>query len=164
MRNRHYIVAGLSDADMLWLLSMGKLRKLKAGEALVSAGRAVQDLFFVTHGSLAVMLADGGRVAELGVGDVVGEMSFIEQHPPSASVRAEEASEVLAISRQTIIARFDEEPIFAARFYRALSIFLSARLRETTASARTAEERREADKAAEVAGARMGRLLKLFRS
>jgi signal-transduction protein with cAMP-binding, CBS, and nucleotidyltransferase domain len=63
MRNMSYIVAGLSDADMIWLLSMGKLRKLKPGERLVAAGRPVKELFFILGGSLEVRLANGTRVA-----------------------------------------------------------------------------------------------------
>ena len=31
MGKTHYIVAGLGDADMVWLLSMGKLRTFKPG-------------------------------------------------------------------------------------------------------------------------------------
>ena len=160
MRNTHYIVAGLSDADMIWLLSMGKLRSLKPGDALVTAGRAVQDLFFVTRGSFAVTLKDGAHIATLRNGDVVGEMSFIERHPPSASVRAAETAEVLGIPREAILARFKQEPEFAARFYCALATFLSARLRETTAAVRSAQEHEDTQKAADAAGARFGNLFK----
>jgi len=152
MQNVRYITAGLSDADMLWLLSVGKLRSLKAGERLVAAGKMPAELFFVTHGTLGVVLDDGRRVAELRHGDVVGEMSFVEQNAPGASVLAEEQSEVLAIPRKLILSRFEEEPLFAARFYRALAVFLSERLRDTTAAVRiaSAEElrREKADKAA----------------
>lgn len=152
MQNARYIAAGLSDSDMLWLLSVGKLRRLKAGETLVAAGKAINDLFFVTSGLLGVMLPDGKRVAQLHRGDVVGEMSFVERHSPLVSVVAEEATEMLCIPRKLILQRFEQEPVFAARFYRALAVFLSERLRETTAvvKAATEEESRlaKADKAA----------------
>jgi len=152
MQNARYIAAGLSDSDMLWLLSVGKLRRLNIGERLVTAGKAIPDLFFVTNGLLGVMLGDGSRVAQLHTGDVVGEMSFVERHSPLVSVIAEESTEVLAIPRKLILDRFEQEPVFAARFYRALAVFLSERLRDTTAAVKAAaeeEERREkADKAA----------------
>lgn len=159
MQNARYIAAGLSDADMLWLLSVGKLRTLNAGERLVAAGKPLAELFFVTSGKLGVVLDDGGRVAQLHHGDVVGEMSFIERHPPVVSVWAEERTEILAIPRKQILDRFEREPEFAARFYRALAVFLSERLRDTTAAVSVAtEEERKRDKADKAARARFARL------
>jgi CRP/FNR family cyclic AMP-dependent transcriptional regulator len=158
MQNARYIAAGLSDADMLWLLSMGKLRSLKSGEKLVVAGKPIADLFFVTSGLLGVVHDEGIRVAQLLRGDVVGEMSFVERHAPRVSVAAEEPSEVLAIPRKLILQRFEEEPVFAARFYRALSVFLSERLRETTAAVRVAAEDESRVKADKAARARFARL------
>ena len=157
MQNARYIAAGLSDADMLWLLSVGKLRRLRDGEVLVAAGKPVDDLFFVTSGQLVVRLPDGTNVAHLIQGDVVGEMSFVERHSPLVTVAAEAPTEMLAIPRRLILERFEQEPVFAARFYRALAVFLSERLRETTAAVRAQadEQHVQADKAAR---ARFGKL------
>jgi CRP-like cAMP-binding protein len=127
-----YLVAGLSDADMVWLLSCGKLRTLRAGERLVEIGRPFGDLFFILAGTLEVVRGDGTHIATIGAGEVVGEMSFVDDQPPSVSVRASEATEVLCTPRSDILARFGSDALFAARFYRALAKFLSDRLRETT--------------------------------
>jgi CRP/FNR family cyclic AMP-dependent transcriptional regulator len=163
MRNLLHVAAGLTDNDMLWLLSMGKLRKLKPGERLVQAGKPIADLFFVTGGSLAVLLADGTHVATLGAGDVIGEMSFVERQAPSASVRSEEASEVMCVPRDLILARFEQDPEFGVRFYRALAVFLSERLRETTAAVRMSEaERKEQDQGRTASTDRFSRLTGMF--
>ncbi|MES2497188.1 MAG: cyclic nucleotide-binding domain-containing protein [Pseudomonadota bacterium] len=158
MQNARYIAAGLSDADMLWLLSMGKLRVLRPGDVLVAAGKPVNDLFFVIDGLLAVRLDDGTRIAELHRGDVVGEMSFVERHSPLVSVVAVDATEMLAIPRKLILERFAQEPVFAARFYRALAVFLSERLRETTAAVRAQAKDVRDDTADKEARARFSRL------
>lgn len=160
MRNARYIAAGLSDADMLWLLSVGKLRRLAPGERLVAAGKTVNDLFFVIAGELAVKLDDGTVVAHLHEGDVVGEMSFVERHSPLVSVVAEGPAEMLVIARKLILDRFEQEPVFAARFYRALAVFLSERLRETTAAVRAASEDLRHEKADKAARARFSRLFR----
>ncbi len=139
MRETPSIVAGLSDADMVWLLSIGKLRTIRAGERLVEIGRPVDDLYFVIRGRLAVLTPADVAVATLGESEVIGEMSFVDRRPPTVSVRAEERSELLMIPRQTILDRFDREPVFAARFYRAIALFLAERLRETTAAVRPGE-------------------------
>jgi CRP/FNR family cyclic AMP-dependent transcriptional regulator len=160
MQNARYIAAGLSDADMLWLLSVGKLRALNSGERLVAAGKTLTEIYFVTSGRLGVKLDDGNDVAQLEQGDVVGEMSFIERHPPVVSVFAAERSEILAIPRKLILDRFEREPDFAARFYRAIAVFLSERLRDTTTAVSLATEeqnrREKLDKAARA------RFVKLF--
>ena len=129
-----HLVAGLTDADMIWMLSEGSLRRLRGGERPIEAGRPVADLFFVIAGALAVTLPDGSQIASLGEGEVFGEMSFLESRPPGATVRATDKAEVLAVPRERILVRFQQEPAFAARFYRALATFLSVRLRETTSS------------------------------
>lgn len=162
MREAPYIVAGFSDADMIWLLSMGSLRTLKPAEMLVERGRAVTDLFFVMRGALAVQLADGRIVATLTEGDVVGEMSFVEQHPPSTTVKATDRAEVLGIPRGVILERFDREPAFAARFYRGIGVFLSDRLRQTTAALHGAEADHPAPAAVAAAGDRFRRLTRLL--
>ncbi len=159
MQNARYIAAGLSDADMLWLLSVGKLRLLKHAEKLVTAGKTLTDIYFVTSGRLSVLLGDGTKVANLHQGDVVGEMSFIERHAPVVSVIADEPTEILTIPRKLILDRFEAEPLFASRFYRALAIFLSERLRDTTASVRLpSEEQNKRDKADKAARARFAKL------
>ncbi|KQX22731.1 MULTISPECIES: Crp/Fnr family transcriptional regulator [unclassified Sphingomonas] len=158
MQNARYIAAGLSDADMLWLLSVGKLRGLRPGDRLVAPGKPVNDLFFVIGGLLEVRLDDGTRVAELHQGDVVGEMSFVERHSPLVSVVAAEPTEMLAIPRKLILDRFEQEPVFAARFYRALAVFLSERLRETTAAVRAQAKDLHDDKADKAARLRFSRL------
>jgi CRP/FNR family cyclic AMP-dependent transcriptional regulator len=136
MRSAQYIVAGLNDADMIWLLSQGHLRSVRPRERLVEAGKPVMHLFFVIRGRLAVVTAAGATVTTLYESDVIGEMSFIEQRAPSVSVvGSAEKAEVLEIPRDTILKRFEQEPVFAARFYRALAVYLSARLRETTQAA-----------------------------
>jgi CRP-like cAMP-binding protein len=159
MQNVRYIAAGLSDADMIWLLSAGRLRVLKPGDRLVTAGKALTDIFFITGGRLAVMRDGGDLVAHLHEGDVVGEMSFIERHAPIVSVVADQRAEVLVISRKTILDHFEHEPTFAARFYRALATFLSERLRDTTRAVRVAnEEELRREKADQAARARFARL------
>ncbi|WP_156679810.1 Crp/Fnr family transcriptional regulator [Sphingomonas profundi] len=140
MREVHSILAGLSDADMVWLLSVGSLRTLKTGERLVEAKRPIDDLFFVVGGSLVVLRADNSRVATLNEGQVIGEMSFIDRTPPSVTVRADARTEVLMIPRNALEQRFEREPVFAARFYRAIAFVLSERLRRTTAALRPAHE------------------------
>ncbi len=131
MRRALYILADLEDRDLIWLRQMGELLRLAAGDTLIKAGQEVHDLFFVIEGKLSVLLPNGERVSYLAVGDVIGEMSFVEKRLPSTSVIAETDCVLLAVPRGAILARFATDAAFAARFYRALAVFLSDRLRST---------------------------------
>lgn len=133
MRKALYILGDLEDRDLIWLSRAGTVRSLAPGETLISAGREIAELYFVTDGRLAVTTGSGEAVAILSLGEVVGEMSFVEKRPPVASVAAIEESRVLAVPRGAILAEFERDTGFAARFYRALAVFLSDRLRSATA-------------------------------
>ncbi len=131
MKKALYILADMDDRDILWISQAGRLRELAPGETLIAAGQPVSELYFVTEGSLEVTVG-GHPVARLTTGDVIGEMSFVEKRPPSASVRALDNAHVLAIPRDAILAAFEADHGFAARFYRALAVFLSDRRRTAT--------------------------------
>ncbi len=132
MRKALYILADLDDRDIGWLAKAGKVRTLGDGEALITAGRPVHDLFFVTDGRLQVTSPAGQRLADLELGEVVGEMSFVEKRLPSATVKALGTARVLAVPRVAMLEEFARDHGLAMRFYRALAVFLSDRLRTAT--------------------------------
>jgi CRP/FNR family cyclic AMP-dependent transcriptional regulator len=70
-----------------------------------------------------------GAIARLASGEVVGEMSFVDNTPPSATVRTGAGAKLLAVDKRDLAERMQADPPFAARFYRALAMFLSDRLR-----------------------------------
>jgi CRP/FNR family transcriptional regulator, cyclic AMP receptor protein len=77
------------------------------------------------EGSLSVTtrMTLGQEIAILSGGDVVGEMSFIDTRPPSATVFAKQTAIVLSIPRALLEAKLRLDVAFAARFYRALADF-----------------------------------------
>ena len=89
-------------------------------------------LTFVLDGLFAVHLSrnESAPVALLGPGELVGEISFLENLPATASVVAIEDSRVLCIARSDLLQRISADLAFATDFYRALARMLSRRLRE----------------------------------
>ncbi len=162
MRKALYILGDLEDRDLIWLRQAGELRKVPAGETLIRAGREVRHLFFVIEGELSVTAAESERISGLAVGDVVGEMSFVEKRLPSASVSANTDCLLLAVPREAILARFSSDAAFAARFYRALAVFLSDRLRTAGGGADSDELDEGVLDALHVAGDRFIRLIGLL--
>ena len=62
-------------------------RHVTAGESLYVQGDAADGCFVIEHGS-AEVLGDGHRIAEVGPGELVGEIALLRQVPRTASVRA----------------------------------------------------------------------------
>ena len=133
MRKVLYILGQLGDEDIEWLIANGRRERVPAGAVLIHEGRTIDAVYVVLDGLLSVATAalQDKDLAQLGAGEIVGEMSFVDARPPSASVRARRDSLVLAIPRSRLAAKLEQDVAFAARFYRAVAVFLSDRLRNT---------------------------------
>ncbi len=136
MRKVLYLFGYLTDADVEWMIGHGDCQRLRAGAVLIREGQPAPALYLLLSGTLEVSFGAAGRApVRMASGEVVGEMSFIDARPPSATVAAVDDAVVLAVARPVLQAKLDGEPAFAARFYRAMAVFLSHRLREVGARA-----------------------------
>jgi CRP/FNR family transcriptional regulator, cyclic AMP receptor protein len=134
MKNVLFILGQLTDLDADWLAATGRKVKLAAGDTLVAEGRAVDAVSIVLEGELVSSHEGAGReLRRMGPGEVVGEMSFIDASPPSATVRALTRGVVLQVPRLALAQRLASDDGFGARFYRAMAMMLSDRLRTATA-------------------------------
>ncbi len=135
MRKILFLFGTLNDHDVEWMVSAGRVRSVPAGDVLVTQGHEIEAVYIILDGVFAVsvnaQLAQR-EISRMYAGDVVGELSFVDSRPPSATVTAIHHSRVLCISRVDLRGKL-EEPGFASRFYRALALFLADRLRSTTA-------------------------------
>jgi CRP-like cAMP-binding protein len=134
MRKVLFLFGQLNDDDVEWMLRAGRRRALRQDEVLIEQGVPVEDIYFLLEGKLAVWLkpkrGPEKEIARLNAGEIVGEMSFVDARPPSATVKAVEDSTVFGISKAVLSAKLQADPGFAARFYRALAIYLSTTVRE----------------------------------
>jgi CRP/FNR family transcriptional regulator, cyclic AMP receptor protein len=131
MRSALYIIGILDDTDLVWLAAKGARRTLAEGVAIVHEGVPSDSLFLLLDGELVVRTEGAGEVARLQVGDVIGEVSFVDSRPPTATVAAVRPSIALAVPRELLRDKLQTDQGFASRFYRSLAIFLADRLRST---------------------------------
>ena len=177
MRKVLYIMGQLSDDDIEWMIANGAPRQLAPGDKLIHEGQPIEALYIVLDGALVVTAASSGEaaIAQLGAGEIIGEISFVDSRPPSATVTALQTSTVFALDRARLYGKLEGDPWFAARFYRSVSVFLADRLRNTVsqlgygaATRRTSELEYQGELDATVldnvhlAGARFDRMLKRF--
>ena len=170
MRKVLYILGQLSDTDVDWLAKTGQRIKHSKGSVLIQYGVPSDSLFFILDGEVSIQTNKGFELARIGSGEGLGEMSLVDSRPPSASVTASEDTYVLAVSKSQLKAKLVSDTGFAARFYRAIAIFLSERMRSTVGrmgygsdEEDSAEEEGELDSNlldnVHLAGARFERLL-----
>jgi CRP-like cAMP-binding protein len=170
MRKVLLIFSELTDADVEWLSRAGERIHVDAGATLVPLGARVESIWFVLDGALSVHTAAGTQLALMGSGEIVGEMSLVDPAPTAVSVRVASDATLLRISDDAVRAKLKADPAFAARFYRALCVFMASRLRSTTRRMGYGTDAEDADAGDELnedlldnvhlAGARFDRMLR----
>ena len=76
------------------------------GDVLFRRGESGQHAYFIEKGAVDVIIEKDGEdfvIAHLGAGEIIGEMSMIDDEPRSATVVATEDTEVIVIQRSRFI-------------------------------------------------------------
>src|SRR5215813_4479742 len=127
----------LRPEDVHWMLATAELRTIPSNGVLVREDDPSETIFFIADGLFeAYIYGDSTsrlKVGQLGPGEIVGEISWLDGKPISATVRALETSSVIALSIPVLERKLAEDPAFAARFFRAVATLEAKRLRTTTA-------------------------------
>lgn len=131
MRKVLYFFGHFLDADMEWIARHGKRRHVRKDEVIITQGKSLGELFIVLSGKISIRASASLEFATVGGGDILGEMSLIESRAPVATAVAVEPGEVLALDFLVLRAHLNSDPGFAARFYLAIAMFLSDRMRST---------------------------------
>jgi CRP-like cAMP-binding protein len=123
----------LNNSDLDWFVQKGKKQIITTDRLLIKEGKVSDALYIVVSGSFSVAIEsqDHKELAIISEGEIVGEVSFIDTRPPLASVRSLEESVVLSIPRVQLLSKLQQDINFSSRFYRAICLCLSDRLRGT---------------------------------
>jgi CRP-like cAMP-binding protein len=114
------------QADLDWIIDTSDHRELRAGTVLITQGGQSEGIYVLLEGQLSVSLNGLDEpIAMVMPGQFVGEISFLDSRPTSATVKAHSDAKVLRIGRTEIEARLSRHPRFAARFYQALGMRLA---------------------------------------
>ncbi|WBX76774.1 cyclic nucleotide-binding domain-containing protein [Tenacibaculum ovolyticum] len=133
MKRVLFLLGHLNDLDIEWMINNGSKAELEVGDRLISKGQTIESLYIILSGQLSISDGESEKhITNIGAGEIVGEMSFLESRPPSVSVIATESVTVYSISRELMNSRLASNLEFKANFYYAISLFLSNRLRITT--------------------------------
>jgi CRP-like cAMP-binding protein len=125
----HRLLRNIPAGALQALLEGCETLDLTAGEVLLTPGQANHTLYFLLTGRLRVHLdsPESGNSFPIQPGEVIGEMSIIENRPVSAWVVAEEACTLLAMPEQV----FWQDFVSIPQATRSLLRLLIARVRKT---------------------------------
>jgi extracellular factor (EF) 3-hydroxypalmitic acid methyl ester biosynthesis protein len=133
----------LRPDDIHWMLASSELRAIPANAVLVREDDPSDTIFFIADGLFEVYVFDGSanrtQVGRLGPGEIIGEISWLDRKPISATVRALEPSTVMALGVIALERKLAADAGFAARLFRAIATLTAERLRTTTSQVRRAE-------------------------
>ncbi len=131
MRKVLYILGQLDDLDVQWLVRVGRKRALADGDVLVRQGVHAPSLYILIEGQTMVTIAGVEPVVMLNPGEMIGELSFVDSTPPSATVTAAGPCTVLEVPKTGLKEKIAADVGFGFRFYKAMALFLADRLRAT---------------------------------
>jgi signal transduction histidine kinase len=133
------LFTGLSRDDLERLYEMAETVNIKAGEVLIEEGSPGDALYVALSGRFEVSKRSGERdvpISACGPGDMIGEMSLVDQTPRTASVRAIEDASLLKISRTA----FEQLLLQSPQAALAVLHTVMARLRNTELMLRQSEK------------------------
>jgi CRP-like cAMP-binding protein len=119
------LFAACSKRDLGRIAALVDEIDVPEGRILTKEGDPGWECFVIAEGN-ATATVRGRRAAPLGPGDVVGEMSLLDQGPRSATVTARSDMHLLVLASRSFSALIDEFPLVARRIMAGLA----GRLRE----------------------------------
>jgi CRP-like cAMP-binding protein len=120
MLERVELFAGLEPAAREAVAERLSEADFEAGELLVREGDAGTGLFLIVDGT-ADVIRDGHRIATLGPGEFVGELSVLDRRPRLANVIARTPIRSLALASWDLEALIRQDPAIAMALLRGLA-------------------------------------------
>ena len=142
-----------SADELVIIFSIAQIQQFAESEILVSNQETTSDLYFILQGQLKIEIpVPNGETKDflLTPGTVVGEQSFLDNEPRSATVIAETSCLIASFNESSFRDLTRTHPDIALRIIRQLSRILSQRLRrldlfDAAELAREAERKRLAE-------------------
>jgi len=114
------LFAGCSKKDLEKIAKAADEITMPAGTIIVDQGQTGREAFVILSGT-ATVKRNGKKVATIGEGNVVGELSLLDHGPRTASVICETDCDLLVISQRHFLGVLDEVPALAHKLLGTLA-------------------------------------------
>jgi CRP/FNR family transcriptional regulator, cyclic AMP receptor protein len=132
------IFEGIPRATIDKLADSGRFLSLSKGDVVIQEGDKVTSIYCLLKGEVDILLPDDLEeyddltlVNMLVDGECIGEYSFVDEQPASATVRANTDIELLELSHDVLRGAFEADCDLRAQLYKNLLESLVERLRNT---------------------------------
>ncbi len=119
------LFSSCSTKDLEKIAKAGDELVMPAGSMIVDQGQTGREAFIVLEGTVTVK-RNGKKVATLGAGTVVGELSLLDHGPRTATVICDTDCRLMLITQRHFLAVVDDVPALAHK----LLASLAGRIRE----------------------------------
>lgn len=121
----------LQERELLRIMQVAEVQAFEAGQTVFSEGDRGDELFIVLSGAVEISRM-GSVLSEAGPGDHIGEMALIRSMPRSATVKALEAAELIALRRSDFFEILRKEHEMAVKLLWQFLGVLADRLDQTS--------------------------------
>jgi hypothetical protein len=124
---------GLRPSQARVVVLMGEVRRFEPGQHVIRQGEEGKEMYVLLNGKADVLVggeAAKQRIAQLGRGDVCGEMGLVRHNLRGADVVATSDVEVLAVNERFLTRIQRRYPRIAAKVFLNLTRILSDRLEQ----------------------------------
>ncbi len=115
------LFSSCSSKDLERIAKAGYQVTLAKGKTMTKQGEPGREAFIILSGK-AIVKRSGKKVATLGTGSVVGELSLLDNGPRTATVVCDTECQVLVISRGNFLRVIDKVPALAHKLFGALAM------------------------------------------
>ena len=119
------LFSGCSKRELRHLAGQTQHHQLDVGQHVLEAGQPSTAAYVIVAGRVEIR-RDGRTIAELGPGEVVGELGLLLQREHSATVTAITPVEIITLTRAALKEAVDEVPGLAWRLLQTVAERLSA--------------------------------------
>lgn len=117
----------------------GQLKELKKGEILFRENEASDAMYVIKKGRIAITKTKGSgeiELAELGPGEMLGEMAFFDNKPRSAGARVKQDATIIVLPFSALYAQFKTFP----EWLKAMVKNVNGKLRDANAKIKNLEK------------------------
>ena len=126
---------GLESDDLKKLAAIAGDESFVPGSKIIYEGAEGDALYGIKSGTVRVVkhgADEDEEISRMGPGQHFGEMAIIENDKRSATIDAQEYTEVIKINRQDLEELLSKDDELGHRVYKSLATYLCRRLRQTT--------------------------------
>jgi CRP-like cAMP-binding protein len=114
------IFESLDDDALSDLTLLLEMRTIPIDKVVIKKGDPGSDLYIVLKGLVAVLADDGSRVAEMGTGEIFGEMSLLSGEPVTSTVHTLAVTQVAMLSMKNFKHVLKKYPILQLFLFKML--------------------------------------------